>query len=259
MNFDSDSIKRSLYIVSIIGSPYNCTINIAQSPSDSELIIANRNLMGFVRFEGDYFVFCDIYNTEWNDMRQNISIYAYCSGDPINKVDLDGCDEWEISENGHLVRHVETKEHDAFFVLDRDGSRVEGKSISFEYGTVKSFHSDLNWDGENFNVIKMRGDKQSTAAFEFLASNTKVEWGHSGTGEEGAKGLNFLTTSMDSGREAGGTSLINYQLINGYNVRFHIHSHPGGDKYPSGLDSPLYNSTGDIKFAQYLTGILESV
>ena len=183
------------------------------------------------------------------EKRQNISIYAYCSGDPINKVDLDGCDEWEISENGHVVRHVETKAHDALFVLDRDGSRAEGKSISFEYGTVKSFHSDLNWEGENFNVIKMRGDKQSTAAFEFLASNTKVEWGHTGTREEGAKGLNFLTTSMESTAEGGGYSIIKHQLLNGCKLRFYNHSHPDDVIFPSGMDQ---NSNGDIAFAKWL-------
>ena len=59
-----------------------------------------------------------------------VSPYAYCGDDPVNKVDPNGMDEWEINSQGQIKKRITTKEHDAFFIVNDNGERVEGKSIS---------------------------------------------------------------------------------------------------------------------------------
>ena len=122
----------------------------------------------------------------------DVSPYAYCAGNPINKIDPDGRDEWEINSQGQVVKRIETSKHDAFFIVDDDNKRIEGKSISFRHGTVfRSFKSHTKIkekvieNGEkkekevikNYNVFEVRGDGNSTNLFEFMAENTSVEWG----------------------------------------------------------------------------------
>lgn len=61
-----DTIRSNMYIVSIEGSPYNCFIKFVQNPTDSELIIPNMHLIGYIFYNGDYFIFDKTLNTEWN-------------------------------------------------------------------------------------------------------------------------------------------------------------------------------------------------
>ncbi len=181
-----------------------------------------------------------------------ISPYMYCSANSVNRIDPDGRDEWEINQEGRIVRHdTDNKEHDAFFMVDDKNKRIEGKSISFKYGTVfKSFKShDKNKHG--YDVYVIRGDGNGSNAYEFLADNTTVEWSLSQFGEEGCKGLNFLITSNESAEEGGITDLISKQLRYGYHMRNTSHSHPGKSRYPSGLKE----RDGDIGFAKYVESI----
>ena len=46
-------------------------------------------------------------------------------------------DEWEINKKGYIVNHIKTNEHDAFFVVNRKGKRIQDKSITFRFGTIE--------------------------------------------------------------------------------------------------------------------------
>ena len=152
------------------------------------------------------------------------------------RIDPDGMDEWEINKQGEIKAKIETKEHDAFFILDNDNNRIEDKSISFKYGTVtKSFKSHTS-DGDQYDVYTMRGDENGKELFEFLADNTAVEWSLTQFGKEGSKGLDFIITSHMGAKERGLTDLIPKQLKYGYYMRNTSHSHPGRTRLPSGLD-----------------------
>lgn len=198
-----------------------------------------------------------------------VSPYAFCAGNPVNLIDLEGQDIWEINSYGNIVRHLKTTRSDAFFMVDEYGNRMIGDnySIEFPYKTVVQQNSYTYLDDEkginSYDVYRVRGDKNGTALFEFLADNitgspTKVEIGQIMTGLEGDKGLNFITTSHTERREAGLMKLIRGQIGYGYTIREVNHSHPIKN-FPSGLTgSDEQGNGGDMEAIKLLTNSMIS-
>ncbi len=186
-----------------------------------------------------------------------ISPYMYCSANPINRIDPDGRDEWEINSLGQIVNRIETKMHDAFFIVDDENKRIEGKSIGFKYGTVIRCFKSHNEDGDKYDVYTIRGDANATNLFEFMADNTHVEWGQMRFGHEGKKGLNVLTTSHEETAEYGAVDMFNKQYRFSYNMREHtclLYTSP------SPRDRTRDDSTGeDMKFARQLQTFIPQV
>ena len=180
-----------------------------------------------------------------------ISPYLYCRSNPIMFVDPTGLDEWEIDKNGKIVKHIKTNKHDAFFMVDNKGKRVDGKSLTFKYGTVLktstiTLKKEKGKEKETGDIYRIRGDKQGTQLFEFLAKNTSVEWSQAQTGQKGSKGLNFISTSHHEKTEQTMSTLFNKQLDYNYTIRFMNHSHPRNTRKPSGFR----DTYGDIQFAR---------
>ena len=64
-----------------------------------------------------------------------VSPYAYCAGNPVDFVDPEGMDIWEINSTGYVVNRIEDKEQDSFYIVDKnsDGEwERTGESISFD-------------------------------------------------------------------------------------------------------------------------------
>jgi RHS repeat-associated protein len=74
----------------------------------------------------------------------NLSPYAYCSNNPVNRIDPDGMDDYEVNSRGKVVNRIENTERDAFFMVDKKGGRIEGKELTFEYGTIENFKSQYS-------------------------------------------------------------------------------------------------------------------
>ncbi len=190
--------------------------------------------------------------------------YGYCAGRPINVIDPEGMDWWEIDNTGRVVNYGESKDSDSFFMVSQgdDGSyQRTGQSISLEYGKVLS-HRSITFSPDKkivdtYDVFKVRGDENGTELFEFFAKNvtmvSKVEFSHAKTGLEGEKGLNFISSSH-SLPEVRGTSkvseelsmshLLQDQLLHGYTIRELNHSHPYSPEA----------SNADESFAQTIKG-----
>ena len=178
----------------------------------------------------------------------NVSPYVYCHGNPINRIDPDGMDDWEINSKGDIIKRIENKGRDAFYVVNNAGKRMNNKSISFKYGTIEKASGQQTDNGERYDVYQVRGDKNGTQLFEFLSKNTNVEWSHMQTGKKGCHGLNFITTSHEYSSESGMSYLFDKQLKHGYTLRTNSHSHPRNTPYPSGLTG----SSGDIQYADWI-------
>ncbi|MBO8458802.1 MAG: hypothetical protein IAA73_00490 [Bacteroidetes bacterium] len=164
----------------------------------------------------------------------HISPYAYCVWNPVRHIDPDGRDVWDIDQNGNIINHIKDTSKDAFYIVqqDNDGNYQRmtddnGKElcIEFEYGTIEKQKTVLATRGY-FDMYEIRGDRQATQLFEFFARSTEVEWGHAKTGIAGEKGLNFITTSHNGGREYGFGYVYNNRLRYGYTIRELNHNHP---------------------------------
>ena len=180
----------------------------------------------------------------------HISPYAYCANNFINALDPTGMDIWEINNKGRVVNHIETTEHDAFYMVDKKGIRIKYKELIFKYGTVESFKSQY-FDKEknlSFDYYNVKGDSNGKQLFEFFATNTSVEWSQLLLGKNETNGLNIISTSHMNDTEKGIIFLYNKQYKYGYTIRGHIHNHPNNSPFPSGLKT----QKGDILFAKYL-------
>ena len=186
--------------------------------------------------------------------------YNYCSANPICLIDPFGTDIWDIDSEGRIVKHIEDKTEDAFYLVNENGERLrkydkEGNesyvSIHFKYKTIESQRS-ISFATEEgavdtYDVYRVRGDKNGEDLFEFFADHltlgdNKIEFGLAMTGIEGAKGLDFVTTSHSSRKEYGQSYLFRDQLLNGYTIRELRHSHP----------TSFFASDGDMSFKRWV-------
>ena len=190
----------------------------------------------------------------------SLTPYSYCFGNPICLIDPFGKDIWEINSEGRVVKRITDKTEDVFYLVDDNGERLwnydeEGNksyvSIHFEYKTIESQKS-ISFATERgvvdtYDVYRVRGDENGKALFEFFAdhltqSDKKIEFGLAMTGIEGAKGLDFVTTSHSSKREYGQSYLFRDQLLKGYTIRELRHSHP----------TSYFASEGDMSFKRWV-------
>ena len=153
-----------------------------------------------------------------------ISPYAYCAGDPVNRVDPEGEDEWEINSQGKVVKQITNKEHDAFFMVDDMGNRhisSDGSYLSISFNN-KTFSSATK---DSITAFSTKDVTAGADLFKFMSDFTDIEQGLI-IGDFGAfvfnEGLNDKIGITSMARR------ISYILDT--SVSKLIHSHPGNSK-----------------------------
>jgi RHS repeat-associated protein len=180
------------------------------------------------------------------------SPYAMTLNNPVKYVDPDGRDVWEINDQGEVVNRIKDKTQDAFHIVTKDENgvyqRVEGKSISFDYGTIQAERNptitmqdrDGNISQTRLTLFEVKGDDNATQLFEFMGQTgvtTNVEWSHIKIGNKNS-GRNIVGTT--NGKDY--SAVNDYVLQSKYTIREDNHSH-------------VYSNTpsiGDMNHAQKL-------
>ena len=137
--------------------------------------------------------------------------------------------------------------HDAFYIVSMNdlGEYERGSSVEFSYHTVLST-LDVDFKDENYFILRVKGDENSTKLFEFFADNTSVEWSHMKFSQQGEKvAVNTISTSHGNDNDASAGYIRNHISQYGY-LRSYIHNHPSNIGYPSGLGTN--NAWGDMAF-----------
>ena len=169
----------------------------------------------------------------------SVSPYAYCNNNPMNLVDPEGMDVWEIDQRGNIIQKIFDLTQDAFYLVhknengqysrktmtDSEGN-IKEVGMVFAYGTISSDHVVTNKEATSFSTTT---EKAGAALFKFLADNLPIEVGFIGTVDD--KGFLLMQQSSNS---VNVTGLANQLDKKGESIMTIIHSHPG-NRIPSGF------------------------
>jgi RHS repeat-associated protein len=188
----------------------------------------------------------------------SVSPYAYCLNNPVNRIDPDGRDVWEVNGQGEVVKRIKDKTQDAFYMVakddngkyqrtkttDADGNETYN-SVSFEYGTVTDAKK-AGWfrDATSFSVAN---ESSGANLFKFFADNTKIEFGLIHTQSDGST----VMTNHKEG-EVNATMTALKLSEKGQTVTSILHNHPNNSQ-PSGFR--VGDTKGDKFAADYLPNV----
>lgn len=172
-------------------------------------------------------------------------------------VDPTGMDTLYFDHNGRYASDPRKGGRDVIFITDEKGN-VHMKA--YDAGTFKEYGRGKGGE-DGYFYLSTNNEENSKSAFEFLATNTSVEWGNSKY-KEGNSISNYLTTSHSEDGERGSSFLfVDKGLYRKGNALLRYdHSHPGNPddyNFPSGM--PDYKAgdpgRGDIGLLTYETNV----
>jgi len=158
----------------------------------------------------------------------SMSPYNYCGNNPINSIDIDGEDNYTISNSGRILLSKKTDDHfDVLMLSSNPNTRIQlqDQSILKQLSIIR--RSDYN--GGQYGT--MNNFAESAKLFKFVADNTDVEWGFDAFRESKGKIIYQIRTS--NGRDYIST---HFTGKNRCDLIYILHSHPqkNGNDYASG-------------------------
>ena len=156
-------------------------------------------------------------------------------------------DTYKVSKRGKVTK-VDNKKH-----YDKDGNEVDkliseknGKSKLVDKGILNHVDTDKSASGTSYQYFYLGNSQKSTILFNWLATNTDVEFSLLKYSNHA-----YISTSFSYDSEAGGADILYETVTEGFYKSFDFtHSHPRGISLPSGY-SIFHNKDGDKKLAQY--------
>jgi RHS repeat-associated protein len=188
-----------------------------------------------------------------------ISPYAYCSNNPISRIDPDGMDDYSVNLKGQIELIKKTKDEMDRLIAFGKNNKIEydddGNMTNAFFDVNKGILDNQKKSGET-TYMSIKGNEQAEGMFKFLSENTQVEWGKLSYG----KSSNYISTNnatFDNGIET--IAYDNFFSIGKANLIKSIdHNHPNlyyVESLPSGFpETPMFNKEdkGDKGFAEWL-------
>ena len=182
-----------------------------------------------------------------------LSPYAYCGGDPINKVDLTGMDIYEFNSVGALANIIKEPRYDLVRIKTSSG-RIQERV--FERGTIYGIKKVKFEGAPQSYYFKVKGVENSDNIYMMLATNTSAEWSLVRSKDKETGSIeNYIGTSQDSYQERTGAYVMRKVMNHEENIlERDIHSHPD-NSMPSGFPEdkkPGVPENGDIPLARII-------
>jgi RHS repeat-associated protein len=174
----------------------------------------------------------------------HVSPYVYCGGNPVNRVDVDGMDIWELSVNGQITWKEKSENHQ-LVALDEKGNRTNNSITVTDRSILDQLSENREGTDSNYAITQL---SEVSTVFLFAANNSNVEWSLSGY-NNGKKKIYVLGTdySDDSVTPDMG---VKYAHFKESDMLFDVHSHPSVKddvRGASGGDRGKNSYYGDMK------------
>ena len=174
-----------------------------------------------------------------SDKYPSTSPYTYCANNPVKLVDPNGRDIYEFDENGNYIQSI-SHEYDIVRIINNKTGDVI-QSQEYEKGTIFQLETDISVNTkdselQSANLFQVHSIESATSIFEFVATNTYVEWGlvqDANNDKDNAPCTNFIGTN----RAQHSNTISSIVSNRGYSLEgLAAHNHPGGNFIPSEAD-----------------------
>jgi hypothetical protein len=189
-----------------------------------------------------------------------MSPYAYCSDNPMGKIDPDGKDDYYVNQKGQVVRRVENRKQDSFQRVDDKGKLVKGLSLTFKSGTVTYSQKVVNITEkvngktvtrpQTIEMLNVKGDANANKIYTFVAGSKQAdgttkqtyEWSKFQLTTKDNPYNNILGTGNNHIHEYATPTIIPMMNAEGSKIRDFTHSHPNtfGNAFPYPSNDDYY-------------------
>ena len=156
----------------------------------------------------------------------NMSPYAYCTNNPINAIEPNGEEEYEINYDGYIIeRNTFLRKILSFFGIKDKYDRVyigdsDNPIISYPQGTI-----NIKENSKSCTAIEIKKDQDAELFFQTIINNTDVEWAkirHSSNGNTS----NTIINEHDDNEVSSSVRIMESYTKEGQQISLFDHSHP---------------------------------
>jgi len=233
---------------------------------------------------GLYYYGARYYTPEWSlwlsvdplsDKYPHQSNYMYCSGNPMNRIDPDGRDDYEVNRRTGVIKFVRKTDDDTHRLIagkakyDKDGNLRNGKTIEITKDVLdnrqegRAIHQGNDGSETPYNYTALFFGTRSDDAenvFKWFSDNTFVEYSLLELNNFGNTESTIFTSHRED-KEFMGAYMTNHYARRGV-LKRHIHNHPGtfSTSYASDDDKAMRNNallmSPNALFRVYRMGVL---
>ena len=176
----------------------------------------------------------------------HISPYAYCAGNPVNRIDPDGEDIWELDKMGNVTWREKSETHQ-LIALDSKGKRTDNSITVSDRSILDGLTKDRKGTNANYTVTQ---SAEVGKVFLFAADNSNVEWSLQGFSKDGKNSYVLGTSHLEGDVNA---DFYGKAMMPESSLKFDVHSHPsqivdvrgasGGDRSDGTVYGDMYQVT----------------